>query len=79
MKVRTVLEEIRPTLKHACNIAMLDFLASFEERRKISIRGVQYIEFCGDAGPMFLPLRRARAQPCANSCAKRYLSEVAAK
>jgi hypothetical protein len=70
MKVRTILDEIRPTLKHRCNIAMLDFLASFGERRKVSIRGVQYIEFFGDAGPMFLPLRRARIRSWKARCPK---------
>lgn len=70
MKVKTILDKIRPTLKHPCNIAMLDFLASFEERRKVSIRGVQYLEFCGDAGPMFLPLRRARIRSWQARCPK---------
>lgn len=68
MKVRTILEEIRPTLKHACNIALLDFLASFRERRKVSIRGEQYVEFSGDAGPLFLPLRRARVRSWQARC-----------
>jgi len=62
MKVTTILEEIRPTLKHACNIAMLDFLASFPKRRKVSLGGRQYVEFCDDADSMYLPLRRARVR-----------------
>lgn len=70
MKVRTILEEMRPTLKHACNISMLDFLASFPERRKVSVRGQQYLEFCGDLGPMFLPLRRTRVRRWQARCPK---------
>lgn len=70
MKVRTILDEIRPALEHACNIALLDFLASFPERRKVSFRSDQYIEFCGDAGRMFLPLRRARVRRWTARCPK---------
>ena len=70
MKLRTMIDDIRPTLKHACNIAMLDFLASFPERRNVSIRGEQYLEFCGDAGEMFLPRRRARVRRWQARCPK---------
>jgi hypothetical protein len=45
---------------------VLDFLASFDKRRKVSIGGRQYVEFVGNGESMFLPLRssRARKMPC---------------
>jgi hypothetical protein len=39
MKTADALDEIRPTLKHQCNITLLDFLASFKARRKVTIGG----------------------------------------
>ena len=36
MKVKTILDEIRPTLKHSCNVTMLEFLASFQDRRMVT-------------------------------------------
>ena len=60
MKTNDILEEIRPTLKHACNLRLLDFLASYKTRRKVTITGQKYLSFVGttDRDSMFLPLRK---------------------
>jgi hypothetical protein len=63
------LAKIRPTLKYACNRALLDYLAAFPRSRKISIYGKQYIELSGgDGGSMFLPLAKGKPRelwfPC---------------
>jgi hypothetical protein len=58
MKTTDILEDIRPTLKHQCNLGLLDYLANFKSRRKITIGGQQYLSFVGssDRDCMFLPL-----------------------
>jgi hypothetical protein len=58
MKTADILEELRPTLKHACNLGLLDFLASYKTRRKVTIGGQQYLSFVGanDRDTMLLPL-----------------------
>ena len=58
MKTPDILEEIRPTLKHDCNLELLDFLAAFEGRRKLTIGGQQFLSFVGssDRDTMFLPI-----------------------
>jgi hypothetical protein len=58
MKTNDIIEEIRPTLKHRCNLALLDFLASFKGSRKTTIGGQQFMSFIGnsDRDTMFLPL-----------------------
>jgi hypothetical protein len=60
MKSPDILEGIRATLKHPCNLALLGFLASFEASRKFTIGGQQYLSFVGntDRNAMFLPLGR---------------------
>jgi hypothetical protein len=65
-----MIEKLRPKLRHACNIAMLDFLLSFPERRKVSIRGDEYLEFRGEAGRMFLPRRKPRVRRWQARCPK---------
>jgi len=64
MKKTDILEDIRPTLKHQCNLGLLDFLASFKTRRKFTVGGQQYLSFFGssDRDCMFLPLGK-RAVP----------------
>jgi hypothetical protein len=58
MKTTDFLEEIRPTLKHECNLAILSFLGAFQTRRKVTIGGQQFMSFIGNSerDTMFLPL-----------------------
>jgi hypothetical protein len=58
MKTSDILEEIRPTLKHDCNLALLGFLAGFTARRKVTIGGQSFMSFIGrsDRDTMFLPI-----------------------
>jgi len=58
MKTTDILEEIRPTLKHRCNLGLLDLLASYKSRRKVTIGGQQCLSFVGssDRDCMLLPL-----------------------
>jgi len=60
MKTTDILEDIRPTLKHQCNLGLLDFLGSFKTRRKVTIGGQQYLSFVGgnDRDCIFLPLSK---------------------
>ncbi len=63
MKTTDILEELRPRLKHDCNLALLDFLAAFKARRKVTIGGQQFMSFVGssDRDTMFLPLGKRGA------------------
>lgn len=58
MKTADIIQEIRPTLKHPCNLALLDYLNSFNARRKVTVEGQQFIAFgrSSDEDRMFLPL-----------------------
>ncbi len=68
MKVDAILDEIRPTLKHSCNVALLEFLDSFAQRRRINIGGRQYIRFVGRADSMYLPVRKERTRGSGFRC-----------
>jgi hypothetical protein len=66
MKRGDFLAELRPRLKHDCNIALLDFLETFKTRRKVRIGGEQFLTFRGsnERDTMFLPLgERANPHP----------------
>ena len=71
MKTTDILEELRLTLKHDCNLALLNFLATFKARRKVTIGGQQFMSFVGssDRDTMFLPLgkRSVPASPIRSS------------
>ncbi len=70
MKITDVLDEIRPTLQHKCNVALLDFLAGFNARRQVTIGGQTYLRFLGsrDRDTMFLPLGERGASAPIFSC-----------
>src|SRR5689334_13718497 len=58
MKTNERFKQIRATLKHKCNLALLDFLATFKTQRKVTIDGQQFMNFIGstEKDTMYLPL-----------------------
>src|SRR5687767_167517 len=57
-----LLESLRPTLKYNCNLALLNYLAGFPVRRKVTIAGESYLQFRNPRvrkfeDSMFLPLK----------------------
>ena len=58
-----ILEEIRPTLRHKCNLELLDYLTGFAERRTATVIGKRYLHLLGktERDSMFLPLGNGHA------------------
>lgn len=62
MKNTNILDEIRPTLKHKCNLEMLKYLEKFQQRRVVTIDGNSFLQFVGrtKSDSMLLPLGKRR-------------------
>lgn len=65
MKDEDFLKGIRPKLKHACNIALLDLLCGYKTRRKESIAGRPHLKLAGNSEreTMSLPLKADGKSP----------------
>ena len=58
MNKKHILQEIRPTLRHKCNLELLDYLTGFADRRTATVIGKRYLHLLGktERDSMFLPL-----------------------
>jgi hypothetical protein len=64
MKTTDTIEALQRTLKHKCNLEVLNYLTTFKTRRKVTIGGQQFLSFVGniERDTMFLPISK-RSRP----------------